>query len=174
VLLLLLGVVALFVGAIGLALSQLQGGGGGAFRSAYSRAAGDDLGFPGDWHAGSPALEFAKLDLERRAGLGSALAHTQNRSAFCAPWPRCALPAREPAYRPLCSLLDGWSPNDPAPPAQWAQVGSDPLPRFDFGVAAELALATHYREAEVTNRVARFEHFFSLSEQLTGAPQIYP
>jgi hypothetical protein len=150
VLMLLLGVVALFVGAIGLALSQLQGG---SASGSVSRTAGDDLGFPGDWHPGSPSFASAQLDLDRRTDalseppLPLAL-QASNRSKFCGPWPTCALPAREPAYQPLCSLLDAWSPNDSIPPNQWTQA-SDPLPRFNFNVPAELALATQYREAEV-------------------------
>jgi len=151
VLMLLLGVVALFVGAIGLALSQLQGS---SASWPASRAAGDDLGFPGDWHAGSPSFASGQLDLDRRAdaldepSLPLAF-QAHNRSRFCRSWPTCALPAREPSYQPLCSLLDAWSPNDPIPPNQWAQT-SDPLPRFNFSVPAELALATQYREAEVS------------------------
>jgi len=77
-----------------------------------------------------------------------------NLSAFCSPWPKCALPVREPAYHSLCSVLSAWSPDDSRfesyeRKSPVGQLGKDPLPVFSFMDPAELAVARAYREAEV-------------------------
>mmetsp|Transcript_52905 Transcript_52905/g.120583 ORF Transcript_52905/g.120583 Transcript_52905/m.120583 type:complete len:420 (+) Transcript_52905:245-1504(+) len=71
---------------------------------------------------------------------------TSNRSRFCAEWPKCTLPPREPSYRPLCDLLKAWSPDDPNVPRGGL---TDALPVFNYGIESERFAAQSYREAEL-------------------------